>query len=90
MLVRRTSCGREARLQGLELELSEGEAAGIKSCSLQIDGEFAYGYLKGERVHRLSCASRPTTATRAGIPPLRFRVLGIRWSGRYDRDRDQG
>ena len=37
-----------------ELELSEGEAAGIKSCSLQIDGEFAYGYLKGESgVHRL-------------------------------------
>ncbi|MFM9051129.1 MAG: peptide chain release factor 2, partial [Bacteroidota bacterium] len=37
-----------------ELDLSEGEAAGIKSCSLQIDGDYAYGYLKGESgVHRL-------------------------------------
>ncbi|MDX1906340.1 MAG: peptide chain release factor 2 [Bacteroidia bacterium] len=32
----------------------EGDTAGIKSCTLEIDGEFAYGYLKGESgVHRL-------------------------------------
>lgn len=37
-----------------ELDYQAGEGAGIKSCSLQIDGEFAYGYLKGENgVHRL-------------------------------------
>lgn len=37
-----------------ELDLQYGEAAGIKSCSLEIDGDFAYGYLKGESgVHRL-------------------------------------
>jgi peptide chain release factor 2 len=37
-----------------ELDLSEGDTAGIKSCSLQIDGDYAYGYLKGESgVHRL-------------------------------------
>ncbi len=37
-----------------ELDLQYGDTAGIKSCSLQIEGEFAYGYLKGESgVHRL-------------------------------------
>lgn len=37
-----------------ELDYQAGEGAGIKSCSLQIDGQFAYGYLKGENgVHRL-------------------------------------
>jgi len=37
-----------------ELELSEGEVAGIKSVSLEFEGDFAFGYLKGENgVHRL-------------------------------------
>jgi peptide chain release factor 2 len=37
-----------------ELDLNQGDVAGIKSVSLQIEGEFAYGYLKGENgVHRL-------------------------------------
>jgi peptide chain release factor 2 len=37
-----------------QLDINEGEVAGIKSVSLQIDGPFAYGYLKGENgVHRL-------------------------------------
>ena len=37
-----------------EVELTDGETAGIKSCTLEFDGEFAYGYLKGENgVHRL-------------------------------------
>jgi peptide chain release factor 2 len=37
-----------------EEDLQEGDAAGIKSVTLQIDGPFAYGYLKGESgVHRL-------------------------------------
>ncbi|HEX8386279.1 MAG TPA: peptide chain release factor 2 [Rubricoccaceae bacterium] len=36
------------------LEYQEGEAAGIKSASLRIEGEFAYGYLRAESgVHRL-------------------------------------
>lgn len=31
-----------------------GDGAGIKSCSIEIEGDFAYGYLKGENgVHRL-------------------------------------
>lgn len=37
-----------------ELDLNEGDVAGIKSVSLQIDGDHAFGYLKGENgVHRL-------------------------------------
>lgn len=37
-----------------ELDLQYGDTAGIKSCSLEISGDFAYGYLKGESgVHRL-------------------------------------
>ncbi|MCC6684079.1 MAG: peptide chain release factor 2 [Bacteroidia bacterium] len=37
-----------------ELDYQEGDGAGIKSCSLEITGDFAYGYLKGENgVHRL-------------------------------------
>jgi peptide chain release factor 2 len=37
-----------------ELDRSDGDVAGIKSVSIQIDGDYAYGNLKGENgVHRL-------------------------------------
>ena len=37
-----------------EIDRVDGDVAGIKSVSLELDGEFAYGYLKGENgVHRL-------------------------------------
>lgn len=37
-----------------ELDFQEGDGAGIKSATLQFDGDFAYGFLKAESgVHRL-------------------------------------
>ena len=37
-----------------ELDILEGDVAGIKSVSLEFEGDFAFGYLKGENgVHRL-------------------------------------
>ena len=49
--------GRWAEQHGFEAELLdrlEGEEAGIKSATLEVRGNFAYGYLKAERgVHRL-------------------------------------
>lgn len=34
--------------------LQAGEVAGIKSCEMQVEGDFAYGYLAGEKgTHRL-------------------------------------
>ena len=36
------------------LEESEGEVAGIKSCTIKVDGEYAYGFLRTETgIHRL-------------------------------------
>jgi len=38
----------------IETDKQEGDVAGIKSITLQIEGEYAFGYLKGESgVHRL-------------------------------------
>lgn len=37
-----------------ELDMQEGDVAGIKSVTLEFEGEFSYGFLKGENgVHRL-------------------------------------
>jgi len=37
-----------------EVDFVEGDVAGVKSVTLQFEGEYAYGYLKGENgVHRL-------------------------------------
>ncbi len=48
---------RYCETKGWKVELNDfvaGEEAGLKNCSLQIDGEYAYGFLKAEvGVHRL-------------------------------------
>ena len=48
---------RYAESHGYKVRISnllEGDEAGIKTATLEIDGDFAYGYLKGENgVHRL-------------------------------------
>jgi peptide chain release factor 2 len=61
-----------------ELDLQQGDVAGIKSCSLEIEGAFAYGHLKGENgVHRLvrispfdSNARRHTSFASVYVYPL--------------------
>jgi peptide chain release factor 2 len=61
-----------------ELDLQEGEGAGIKSATLQVEGAFAYGFLKAESgVHRLvrispfdSNARRHTSFASVFVYPL--------------------
>lgn len=61
-----------------EQDSQEGEVAGIKSVTLQFEGDFAYGYLKGENgVHRLvrispfdSNAKRHTSFASVYVYPL--------------------
>ena len=68
------------------LDLLPGEEAGIKSVSIQIKGEYAYGYLKAEKgVHRLV---RISPLRLSGAPPHVVRV-GVRVSRhrRHHRDR---
>ena len=46
--------GERSRFKISEVDLQEGDVAGIKSVTLEFDGDYAYGYLKGENgVHRL-------------------------------------
>ena len=61
-----------------ELDRQDGDVAGIKSISLEIDGPFAFGYLKGENgVHRMvrispfdSNARRHTSFASVYVYPL--------------------
>lgn len=61
-----------------ELDIQQGEGAGIKSATLQFDGPFAYGFLKAESgVHRLvrispfdSNARRHTSFASVYVYPL--------------------
>ncbi|NDV57344.1 peptide chain release factor 2 [Bacteroides sp. 519] len=40
--------------KGTISNLQDGDEAGIKTCTIQVEGDYAYGYLKGENgVHRL-------------------------------------
>lgn len=61
-----------------ELNLQDGDVAGIKTVTIQIDGEYAFGWLKGENgVHRLvrispfdSNAKRHTSFASVYVYPL--------------------
>ncbi len=61
-----------------ELNFQEGEVAGIKTVTLELEGEYAFGYLKGENgVHRLvrispfdSNAKRHTSFASVYVYPL--------------------
>jgi peptide chain release factor 2 len=61
-----------------ELNYQEGEVAGVKTVTLEMDGEYAFGYLKGENgVHRLvrispfdSNAKRHTSFVSVYVYPL--------------------
>lgn len=61
-----------------ELDLQEGDVAGVKQCTLEFSGEFAFGMLKGENgVHRLvrispfdSNARRHTSFVSVYVYPL--------------------
>jgi peptide chain release factor 2 len=60
------------------LDLQEGDEAGIKDATLEIDGEYAYGYLKAESgVHRLvrispydAAQRRHTSFASASVMPM--------------------
>ena len=60
------------------MDLQPGDEAGIKSCTVEIEGDYAYGYLKSENgVHRLVRLSpfnaqnkRQTSFTSVYIAPL--------------------
>lgn len=62
----------------VELDRQPGDVAGIKSASYELDGDFVYGYLKGENgVHRLvrispfdSNARRHTSFASVFVTPL--------------------
>ena len=46
--------GEENKYKVSVLDQQDGDGAGIKSCSIEFEGDFGYGYLKGESgVHRL-------------------------------------
>ena len=61
-----------------ELDLQQGDVAGIKSVTIEIDGDFGFGWLKGENgVHRLvrispfdSNAKRHTSFASVYVYPL--------------------
>jgi len=61
-----------------ELDMLEGDEAGLKSVTFEVSGDYAYGYLKAERgVHRLvrispfdSAARRHTSFASLDVAPL--------------------
>jgi peptide chain release factor 2 len=50
------------------LDYQDGEAAGIKQATMEVDGEFAFGMLKARTGCTAWCASVHSTATRGATP----------------------
>ncbi|MDD2323182.1 MAG: peptide chain release factor 2 [Bacteroidales bacterium] len=73
-----TRWGERNKIKVKILDEQEGEVAGIKSVSLEFEGEYAFGYLKGENgVHRLvrlspfdSAARRHTSFASVYVYPV--------------------
>ena len=70
--------GQKNGMKVKELDMQEGDVAGVKSVTLEFEGEFGFGYLKGENgVHRLvrispfdSNAKRHTSFVSVYVYPL--------------------
>ncbi len=70
--------GQKSGMKVKELDMQEGDVAGVKTVTLEFDGEFGFGYLKGENgVHRLvrispfdSNAKRHTSFVSVYVYPL--------------------
>lgn len=70
--------GERSGMKVKELDMQAGDVAGIKTVTLELEGEFAFGYLKGENgVHRLvrispfdSNAKRHTSFASVYVYPL--------------------
>ena len=70
--------GEKQRWKVTEMDWQDGDGAGIKSCTFQFEGDFAYGFLKSESgVHRLvrispfdSNARRHTSFASVYVYPL--------------------
>lgn len=70
--------GQKSGMKVKELAMQEGDVAGVKSVTLEFEGDFAFGYLKGENgVHRLvrispfdSNAKRHTSFVSVYVYPL--------------------
>lgn len=84
-----------------EIDYQKGDEAGIKSVTLEVEGEFAYGYLKGENgVHRLvrispfdSNARRHTSFSSVFVYPVIDNTIEIEVSSsdiRWDTFRSGG